>query len=370
MPTRILYTIPNFITAGSGAALLNIARRLDRSMFEPTICVRKRGGRLEAEIERFGIPLLEAEFTVPALPYASLPLRAWQVARTLRPYRFDLWHSFNYSDDYTEPLIARLAGARHWVFTKKNMGWGHRAWYVRTLLASRVAALNSDMIRGYFKSPVFRRKARLLPRGVDAEKFRPDVPARLALRKKYGIENRFVVGIVAHMVPVKGIETLIDAAALLPDVVVLLAGKELDTDYVASLRARVEQHGLRDRVFFVGDTSDVPAFLSELDAFCLTTLATGRQEALGVALLEAMACGLACVSTDMSGPHDIVRHGIDGLLIPPAQPEALAAAIKQCMDPAVRARLGAGARDRVMQSYTIEREVADHVALYQELVGR
>ncbi len=58
-PVKILFTIPNFITAGSGRAMLNIIERLDRTRFEPSIAVLKRGGSLEAEIERQGIPLLE-----------------------------------------------------------------------------------------------------------------------------------------------------------------------------------------------------------------------------------------------------------------------------------------------------------------------
>jgi glycosyltransferase involved in cell wall biosynthesis len=157
---------------------------------------------------------------------------------------------------------------------------------------------------------------------------------------------------------------------LLPDVVVLLAGKELDRDYVATLRKLVDAHQLANRVFFVGEVTDIAAFLSEVDVFCLTTLASGRQEALGVALLEAMASGRACIATDVSGPRDIVRHGIDGLLVPPAQPDVLAFALRECSDPTVRARLGAAARERVLEHFTIEREVADHVALYQELVGR
>ncbi|HEY1434575.1 MAG TPA: hypothetical protein VGG65_04320, partial [Thermoanaerobaculia bacterium] len=72
MPSPILFTIPNFTTAGSGRAMLNIVERLDRRRFAPSICASRRGGRLEAEIDRMGIPYLEAPVTVPSRPLATL----------------------------------------------------------------------------------------------------------------------------------------------------------------------------------------------------------------------------------------------------------------------------------------------------------
>lgn len=105
-PVRILFTIPNFITAGSGQVMLNIIRRLDREKFAPAVCVSRNGGRLAKEVEKLGIPLIEAAFTVTARPYLSLPFRAWKAARVFRPYGFELWHSFHYTDDYTEPIAS------------------------------------------------------------------------------------------------------------------------------------------------------------------------------------------------------------------------------------------------------------------------
>ncbi|HVO31341.1 MAG TPA: hypothetical protein VMV18_11410, partial [bacterium] len=129
-PARILFTIPNFITAGSGRAMLNIIERLDRARFEPGVMVLRRGGKLDAEVERLGIPLIAHQFTIPARPYHTLLRRAREAAAPLRDGRWELWHSFHYGDDYTEPLIARAAGARGWIFTKKNMNWHRRAWHV------------------------------------------------------------------------------------------------------------------------------------------------------------------------------------------------------------------------------------------------
>jgi hypothetical protein len=99
MPTQILFTIPNFITAGSGRVMLNIIRQLDRTQFDPAVAVLRKGGKLDDEVERLGIPLIEAPFVIPPKPYSTLALRAWQSSRNFRIHRFKLWHSFHYSDD-------------------------------------------------------------------------------------------------------------------------------------------------------------------------------------------------------------------------------------------------------------------------------
>src|SRR5262245_27237709 len=107
VPSPILFTIPNFITAGSGRPMLNIIERLDRSRYAPAVCVSKAGGNLDREVAALGIPFIEAPFTVAPKPYATLLWRTWRASALFRPYNFALWHSFHYADDYTEPIIAR-----------------------------------------------------------------------------------------------------------------------------------------------------------------------------------------------------------------------------------------------------------------------
>jgi glycosyltransferase involved in cell wall biosynthesis len=370
-PVPILFTIPNFVTAGSGRALVNVASRLDRSRFAPAIGILRRGGELEREIEAARIPLLDLPFTVAAKPYVTLPGRAACAARGFRSHGFVLWHSYHYTDDYTEPLIARLSGSRYWVFTKKNMGWGSRAWSLRSLLATRIAAQNSDMSRQFFNTRWLREKVRPLPRGVDTVKFRPVVERRLRLRESLGLaDGTVVVGCAAHLVPVKGHPTLIDAVARVPGVRLLLAGNLHDPEYHAALVARCAGLGVGDRVHFLGDVKDVPAFLAELDVFVLPTWAKWRMEGSPVALLEAMASGLPCVATDIPGSRDLVDSGRSGLLIPPEDPDALAEALLELAGSPERRRvLGEAARDRAVGHFSIEKEVAAHESLYAELLG-
>jgi len=368
---KILYTIPNFITAGSGGAMLNIIKRLDRNLFDPAVAILRLGGKLESEIVNLGIPLIEAEFCFPAKPYGSLFKRVKKAAKVFEPYDFDLWHSFHYAEDYTEPLVARFSGAKGWIYTKKNMNWHSRAWQLRSIFAKRIAAQNTDMLDLFFSNPYFRHKTKLIPRGVDLQKFSPQPIAHGYYRQQFGIPaDELVISCVAQLVPVKDHPNLIRAAVQLPGAHFLLAGSTTDEAYFDELQRQVEQNGVFDRVHFLGKMSDIPAFLTETNIFVLPTKGSGRMEGCPVALLEAMACGKACVATDIPGSRDIIEDGISGLLVEPENADALAKAINRLTeDKDLREKMGIAARQRVETSFSIEREVAAHEQLYLELMG-
>jgi glycosyltransferase involved in cell wall biosynthesis len=366
---RILFTIPNFMTAGSGRAMLNVIERLDRSQFDPHVCVARAGGDLYREAQRQGIPVIEAAFTVAPRPALSLPLRVLQAARTFRPYGFDLWHSFHYLDDYTEPLVAKAAGAKAWIYTKKNMNWWRRSWRIRTWLASGVAAQNTSMLRDFFPAERNRKKAVLIPPGVDHSRYHPAAEARLRLRDKLGISREEVVAVsVAHIVPVKGLETLLRAAALVPGLHVWLAGSPQDRGYTDSLERLSRDLGIAEHVHFLGAIRDIPALLVETDIFVLSSVSKG--EGCPVALLEAMSAGVASIATDVPGCNDVIQSEVNGLLTPSGDAEALASRLTDLAESAERrATLGAAARQRIESNYTMAREVSGYQELYRRVLA-
>ncbi len=349
--------------------MLNIVERIDRAKYAPTICVQKRGGRLEQEIERQGIPLLELPFTVAARPYGTVLFRVWRAAQPFRRHGFRLWHSFHYADDYSEPIVARFAGSRHWVYTKKNMMWRGRAWKVRTFLASAIAAQNSEMIENFFCGVRTRRKVRLVPCSVDSARFTPADRIGSAHRDLGGSDDAPPqIGCVANVLPIKGQLCLIEALATVPQACVKLAGPLLDQDYFALLEQRIKALGLGERVAFLGPIADVASFLRSTDVFVLPTEYPG--EGCSAALLEAMACGKACVATSVGGSKDVIENGRSGLLVPPNDPQALAAAIRRLLDDsALRAKLGCEALRRINERYDIRFEVAACEAIYDSLLG-
>lgn len=366
-PVTILFTIPNFISAGSGRVMMNIIQRLDRELFAPAVCVSRKGGNIDREVEQMGIPFIEAPFTVPVKPYATLPARARDAARVFKPHHFTIWHSWHYADDYSEPVIAHYAGVKNWVFTKKSMSWGSNAWLMRSLLARRIAIDNTEMADLFFNRFGLKKKTRYIPHGIPTDLFSPAASPSLNLRARLNLPaDAVMAACVAQLVPVKDHPSLLRAVAQLPGVQLLLAGSTTDQDYQTQLEALCCELNMTGRVHFLGSVSNIPALLAESDVFVLPS----RMEGCPVALLEAMSCGKACVATDIPGSRDLIVHGESGILVPASNPQALAIAIQQLLaDAGLRARLGENARKRVEEGFSIEREVRLHEAMYAELAG-
>lgn len=366
---KVLYTLPNFITAGSGRVMMNIVQRLDRELFEPAVCVSKKGGKMDQEVESLGIPFIEAPFTIPAKPYLTLPSRAVQAAKPFLPYNFDIWHSWHYIDDYTEPIIARMAKAKGWVYTKKNMSWNSNAWLLRSLLATRIGVDNTDMQDVFFNRFGLKKKTRYIPHGIPTDQFSPDVSPSLGLRTKLGIPpDAVVVGCVANLTIRKAQHILLEAIAKTPGVYLVLIGKTLEPEYAEKLEQMRNDLHIEDRTFILGYVENVPAFLVEIDIFVLPTWNRGSKEGCPVALVEAMSSGRACIATDIPGSRDIIEHGKSGYIVPAEDVDALTERLRVLNeDVNLRQGFGKAARERIKQHFSIEKEVNNYELLYQEI---
>ena len=177
-----------------------------------------------------------------------------------------------------------------------------------------------------------------------------------------------VIGALGRLIQRKGFADLLDAAALLAS-----RGHQFELRIggsgpaEAALRAQAERLGLAHRVRFLGWVGDKRAFFEPLDVLCVPS----REEPFGIVVLEGMAHGRAVVATAAAGPGEIISAGVDGLLVPPASPAALADALAALLeDPARRQALAlagrATARARfdlpvvaALISATIQRVVAE-----------
>jgi glycosyltransferase involved in cell wall biosynthesis len=212
-----------------------------------------------------------------------------------------------------------------------------------------------------------RGRARLIPPGIDPAAWY-GAPG-IGLRERLGLGAATpVVACVAHLNPVKRHGVVIRAAAAAPGVHLVLAGRSDDAAYRATLDALVEEHGIGDRVHFVGPIADVAGLLGEVDVVVLPTGLPG--EGCPVALIEAFAAGRAVVATDVAGNRDLVADGATGLLVPPDDAASRGAAFtRRAGDPALRERLGEAGRQRVEARHRIEREVAAYESLYGDVLG-
>ena len=365
-PQRILFTIPNFVTAGSGQAMVNIIDRLDRTRFEPTVAIRYRGGRLEAHLEATGVPIVVTDFTVAQAPLVTLPYRAWKASRRFSG-QYDIWHSFNWQGEFSEPLMARFSGARSWVFTKKNMGWGTKAWMIRSLLATRIAVQNESMTELFFSSPWLRKKVRYVPTGIDVEHWWA-TPPDLDLRGRLGVApDALLIASVGNIQPGKNQATLVRALAAVPEAHLVLVGPIMDEVYAAVLTDLAAELSVADRVHPIGASSAVASLLKASDLFAFSSLAEGSP----VAMLEAMAVGLPGVYSDIPGLSERIVDGVDGFLVGPNDVDAMADRLRQLLASAdLRRSMGEAAHQAMQQRGRVETEVARYTSLYLELRAR
>ncbi|MDP9238105.1 MAG: glycosyltransferase family 4 protein [Chloroflexota bacterium] len=194
----------------------------------------------------------------------------------------------------------------------------------------------------------------VIPYGVDIERFRPQPRER---------RERPVVGAVSRLSPEKGFEHLLRAAALLRDrgveMRVLLAG---DGPSRAALGRCTEELELTESVEFLGEIAheDVPSVLRRLDIFAMPS----TWEGFGVSAVEASAMELPVVASNIHGIPDVVLDGETGILVPPGDPPAIAAAIERlCVDRRLRETMGQAGRAFVEREYSW----SDNAALMERL---
>ena len=213
----------------------------------------------------------------------------------------------------------------------------------------------------------------VIPYGIDLEQFRParnkEQTANGEQQTASGKKRNVVVGAVSRLSPEKGFEHLLRAVALLRDqgvhLEVVLVG---DGPSRAELERLTDELSLRERVTFAGEIAheDVPAMLRRFDVFAMPS----TWEGFGVSALEASAMAVPVVASRIHGIPDVVVDGETGMLVPPADPEALAEAIARLAgDTALRERKGRAGRAYVEREYRWQDNARLMEALYEEMLA-
>jgi glycosyltransferase involved in cell wall biosynthesis len=211
----------------------------------------------------------------------------------------------------------------------------------------------------------FRTERRVvLPNGFDTEMFRPSANSRRTVRQSLGIsDDAIVIGLLGRYHPIKDHENFLAAAGVVrdrhPNVHFVLAGEGVD-ETNAALRELVLRHGLHERAQLLGLRSDVAELMCSLDLLVCSSWGEGFPNVVG----EAMSCGVPCVVTDVGDCREVV--GDTGRTVPPRDSSALAQGILDliAIGSEGRAALGARARQRVIESFSLEAVVRRYEDLY------
>ena len=297
------------------------------------------------------------------------PTLPFRLAAFLSKHRVDVVHTHNpHALIYGAPAASLVHAVS--VHTKhgRNPDAPRRLWLRRTVskLVDAYVAVTPTLatlaIENHECEPA---RVRVIPNGIDAERFRPRPEARRRIRSELDIpDEAWVVGTVGRLSPEKDQALLLDAMTPLLDarrqLVLVGDGPEREP-----LSLRIAATWRTEFVSMTGARSDVEQLLAAFDAFALTS----RSEGLPLVLLEAMAAGVPVVSTAVGGVPDLVEHGVTGFLVPAGDRVALSERFEWLASrPPLAQEVAEAARRRVLERYTMQRMAQEYEALYERLL--
>ena len=234
------------------------------------------------------------------------------------------------------------------------------------------AALVAASSPNYIESSPFlrdvREKCRVIHYGIETERFEETEQVRedaQRLRNHYGdLPLLLFIGRLRHY---KGVDVLIRAMRRIRAKLLIVGTGPMQEAWQDLARAE----SLVDKVFFLGDAAERECLAARYATDLFVLPSTNRAEALGIVQLEAMACGMPVVCTELgTGTSYVNRDGVTGLVVSPNDPQALAAAInKLLVSPALRVKMGAEGRRRVREEFSFQSMISSTLSFYQEALG-
>lgn len=288
-----------------------------------------------------------------------------------RKHSFDLFHSHTQFGTLAALYVAFRLGnvkvvrtahvTKEWgssIYSKfQRLVWGE--WVFPLLVDAQVAVSKSVLqnIRKYWGQKFAKRQPVLIYNSIP-------IPSNLPVRTSRE-ESGFIIGTAARLTEQKGISYLIEAASLvtqqIPNVTFLIAG---EGDLRETLQSQIIQKGLANTVHLVGRYSNVYEFISQLDLFVLPSL----WEGLPTVVLESMAAGVPVVATDIPGTDELIEDGVNGWLVPPKDPKALAEKIIFALRSAhLRKQVAEAGRSKAEQ-FSIGKIADQYIELFQALL--
>lgn len=291
-----------------------------------------------------------------------------ELAAALRRSEVEVAHTHHFS-----PLLHSLPG-RHLARTARLVHTEHSYEYLlqrrdyRLTLRAMSSECSAFVVCGERMRPYYRAhvgvsdaRLRVIPNGIDVSSFTP-VADRSHLRASLGLPGGILIGVAARLAPEKNFSLLLRGFAAArcarEDLSLILVGEGEEREALEGLASEL---GVRDSVHFLGWRSDVQRIVAALDLFVVSSL----HEALPLAVLEAMACGVPVVATPVGDLPEVVRDGETGILFPSQDTPALATALLSLAgDPQRRSAMGLAARETVLARYSLEAMVDSYVGLY------
>lgn len=351
----ILYVILSLEIGGMEQVVADLALNLDRRRFNPVVVCINALGPIAEELQKEGVTVVKLDRMTPILSY----IYPHQLVKVIREHQVDVVHV--HSGCWHKAAIAGfLAGVKTIIYTDhgRHVPDSRKVIFldrVYSLITTHVVGVSQDLADYMVRVVgVSRAKVSSVINGVDEKKL---VAAR---RPQKDCADR--LGIIARLAPEKDLATLLRAVKLLRDkgmdASLTVAGDGPERGMLEKLVASLN---LECSVTFLGFRRDVAAIFADIDIFVLSSVSEGTS----VTLLEAMAAGKPVVVTNVGGNPALVRDGVNGLLVPPREPAALADSLFRLMgDKALREDMSAANIRSIREDYSIRSMAMAYEKLY------
>lgn len=362
---RIAHVMYQLEVGGLERVVINLLKNLDADRYHSFIYALKEGGPLAKELEAAGF----AVYDLHKKDKVDISV-FFRTAKYFKRDRIEIVHCHNIGALLYGSIGGKLAGAAgtvytaHGTYSAKKLGDSR---FGRYLPLDRVIAVSEDSRKAALAAGRIRpQDVETLPNGIDTGLFEVEVDVA-AIKRELGItEGIPVLGIVARLSWEKDHKTLLDAMARLNSsgtraFLVVVGGGPMEKE----LKDHMEEIGITESVFFLGERSDVPRLLQVFDVFVLSSTTEG----LSLTLLEAMAAGLPVVATDVGGNSEVVVEGETGNLIGPGDSAAMADTLAKLIGNEDRVRsMGERGRERVNEKFSLKAMVRRYESVYEEIL--
>ncbi len=374
---KVLHIITDLDVGGAERILAALIGPLGQAGFESTVLSLMRGGALAPVLREEGVTVHELGMK-PGLPYPRALLR---MARLIRAEQPDLVQTWMYHADLLGGLAARVVGGIPIVWGLHNTDLDPRhtkratRWVVQACAAlsrrlpTRIVSCSDAGVSIHVRQGYAAERFVSIPNGFDTTALHPHPPYRTAVRAELGLaEDAILVGKVARFDPQKDHQNFVSAVGQLagqhPNLHCVLVGKGCERNN-ETLAHWIDETGFAERFHLLGLRSDVGRLLAALD---LMVLSSAFGEAFPLVIGEAMSCGVPCVATDVGDAARII--GGTGRVVAPHDAAAVAGAMQALLvlSTAEREALGAAARSRILEQFSLPAVAARYAALYGELI--
>jgi glycosyltransferase involved in cell wall biosynthesis len=353
---RILLFTTHMNIGGIGIYTLSLARSLKNA--GEYVVVASSGGELTEGLKASGIEHIYVPVNTSSDIGPHTFFALFKLSRFIKEQGIDLIHAQTRVTQVIAGMLSRKVGGPvfiatcHGFFRMKFFRKILPAWGMHTIAISEPVRQHLACDLGVPKNNIT-----VVYNGVDVKRFNRQVSSedRFHIKRQYSLKNGPVIGTISRLSKVKGHTYLLSAFAKalkkIPEAQLLIIG-DGPRNYINSLKLQAAGLGISSNVKFHPACKDTSIPLSVIDLFCHPSL----QEGLGLSILEAMAMGLPVVASDVGGIYTLIKHRINGLLIPPMEDEALAEGMVEILsDHALACEMGIRSRSIVENEFTAER---------------